>query len=217
MPLTAVVVTYNSEGCVTACVRALETHLPEAERIVVDNGSVDRTLELVRQTSPGTAIVSGGGNIGFGQACNLGVRSASNRHVLLLNPDVVVRRADREALQKLFKLPVLGLVAPLLAADSDATARHHVLPQRHWVSEALEHALGPLRPRELAGRRMGSDATGQGWVSGAMLVVRCDEFERVGGFSDDLFLYYEDRDLSARYLNAGLPLRRSSALVGLHA
>src|SRR3954453_14566765 len=87
--LTVVVVTYNSADCIGACLEAIETHLPDAERIVVDNGSSDGSSALVSEFSPTTRVIAGR-NVGFGQGCNLGVRAATNRHVLLLNPDVVV-------------------------------------------------------------------------------------------------------------------------------
>jgi GT2 family glycosyltransferase len=50
-----------------------------------------------------------------------------------------------------------------------------------------------------------------------MLLARRAEFLRLGGFDRRFFLYYEDRDLAARYRQAELPIRITTALEGAHA
>jgi N-acetylglucosaminyl-diphospho-decaprenol L-rhamnosyltransferase len=212
-----VTVTFNSAGCVLECLRSLERRLPSAERIVVDNASTDGTPELVEAESPGTRVIRTGRNLGFGQGCNAGVDAASNEHVLLVNPDVSIVEVDEPGLARLESLPDLGLVAPLLSADAGSPARSQLYRPRHWLVEALDHGLGPLRPRGGGAPRLAAAGDGRAWASGALLLVRRSEFQRVGGFATDLFLYYEDRDLSARYAEAGLPIGSTDALRGVHA
>src|SRR3954452_9916555 len=115
MELSVVMVTFNSESCVRGALRAVEERLAGAEAIVVDNGSTDATMAVVAAEFPGTKVVSGHGNVGFGGGCNRGVAAAGNRHVLLMNPDVQVTDADAGALEALFDAGTLGLVAPLIA------------------------------------------------------------------------------------------------------
>jgi hypothetical protein len=55
------------------------------------------------------------------------------------------------------------------------------------------------------------------WVSAALLLADAGEFSRLGGFDPRFFLYYEDRDLSARYRAAGLPVGTTNALAGRHS
>jgi GT2 family glycosyltransferase len=55
------------------------------------------------------------------------------------------------------------------------------------------------------------------WIPGALVVVDKEEFLGLGGFDPRFFLYYEDRELSARYRNANLPIRTSRTLVATHA
>jgi GT2 family glycosyltransferase len=215
--LSVVTVTYNSADCVGQALQSIREHLPLAETIVVDNGSVDDTTAVVEATSPETKIVVGHGNVGFGAGCNLGAAAASNRHVLFLNPDVRIVAADAEALGELIGSGTLGLVVPLLAADGIEEPRHQIFRERHWIVESLDHAAGSLWPRGWARRRPFAAPAEPGWASGAALLVRRDEFDRVGGFDERLFLFYEDRDLSMRYRQQGLPIRTTDALSGRHA
>jgi N-acetylglucosaminyl-diphospho-decaprenol L-rhamnosyltransferase len=217
MQLSVVMVTFNSAACIGGALRAVKAELPSAQAIVVDNGSTDETVATVTEVSPETKIVSGQGNVGFGAACNLGVAAATNSHVLLMNPDVRIVSADTEALEELAGGPRLGLVAPLIAADGVETPRHQLFRERNWVVESLDHVAGSLWPRGLMRGRPFAAPGDEGWASGAALLVRRDEFQRVGGFDERLFLFYEDRDLSMRYRQAGLPVRGTDALTGRHA
>ena len=57
----------------------------------------------------------------------------------------------------------------------------------------------------------------QRWLSGALLIVARSEFIGLGGFDERLFLYYEDMELSRRYLNSGFPISVTDAITGRHA
>jgi N-acetylglucosaminyl-diphospho-decaprenol L-rhamnosyltransferase len=217
MPLSVGMVTFNSAGCVRDALRAIHERLPGAETIVVDNGSTDATTSVVEAASPDTEVVSGHGNVGFGAGCNRVVTAAANGHVLLLNPDVQIAGADPAALEALMASTTLGLVAPLIAADGEEAPRHQVFRERSWVVESLDHIAGSLWPRGWARGRPYAGAGEEGWASGAALLVRREEFESIGGFDERLFLYYEDRDLSMRYREAGLPIRTTDALTVRHA
>jgi GT2 family glycosyltransferase len=160
--------------------------------------------------------VTGHGNVGFGGACNRGVEAASHPHVLLLNPDVMIT-ATGELGELLAEDGPLGLVVPSLAADGAAAPRPQMFRDRNWVVETLDNVVGSLWPRGWARRRPYTDATEAGWASGAALLVRREEFATVGGFDERLFLYYEDRDLSKRYLQAGFRIVPTDAITGRHA
>lgn len=215
--LSVVLVTYNSADCIGGALQAVHEHLPGAETIVVDNGSSDGTLAAVAAESPRTKVVRGHGNVGFGGGCNRGAAAAATPHVLFLNPDVRVVAADVAALAELTGRASLGLVAPLLSADGVAAPRHQVFRERGWIAETIDHVAGSLWPRGWSRGRPFAAAGEPGWASGAALLVRGDELERLGGFDERIFLYYEDRDLSRRYRQAGLAVTTTDALVGRHA
>src|SRR4051794_23559542 len=91
-PISVVIVTYNSADSIKDCITSVRSSWPEAELIVLDNGSTDTTLAEV--TSVGLDPITGHGNVGFGSACNIGVERASSDLILLLNPDCVLIEAS---------------------------------------------------------------------------------------------------------------------------
>lgn len=206
--ISVVIVTYNSEACVGACIDSLVASLPHAEILVVDNASTDAGRAVAARH--GATVVELPENVGFGRACNAGARRATQEHVLFLNPDVTVRAADAGELAKLLATVSLGLIAP---ASTDS----FIFAERSWMWEALSQTLGTLRPRELP-RRFPRRGDGRAvWASGAALLVRVSEFLGMGGFDPRYFLYFEDRDLSWRYRGAGLAVRTTPSIVAEHS
>jgi GT2 family glycosyltransferase len=93
--VTVVTVTFHSASVVAAAVRSV----PAGVRIiVVDNGSNDETVSVVRETYPGAEVVALDSNLGFGRASNVGLRQATTPYAFLLNPDCVLSPGSLEAL-----------------------------------------------------------------------------------------------------------------------
>jgi N-acetylglucosaminyl-diphospho-decaprenol L-rhamnosyltransferase len=213
MDLSVVVVTFNSAECLESCLEAVGSHLSAAEIVVVDNASTDSSRGIATAFT-GVRLVENPRNDGFGRACNVGARAATQSYLLFLNPDVVVTRCDPAGVESLLGSESFGLVGPeptrgggLIGAQNEPSLLHD------W----FEQTLANVRPREWARRRPRLERRkGQAWLSGAMLLAKRSEFLQLGGFDPRFFLYYEDRDLSARYRRAGLPIRQTSALAGSH-
>lgn len=218
MNLSVVTVTFNSAACIEPCLASIVEHLRGAEVIVVDNDSRDGTLERAASVAPAARLIPSGGNVGFARACNAGAEAATGTHVLFLNPDVTVAGVERRELERLLGTRPFGLVAPTLVSGTGNRRRvEHDHPEPPWLSDYFQNTLHALRPRELPVPRRGRARRGSAsWVGGAMLLVERSEFRELGGFDPRFFLYYEDRDLSARYRRAGLPIRRTTALTGTH-
>jgi N-acetylglucosaminyl-diphospho-decaprenol L-rhamnosyltransferase len=212
--LSVITVTYNSAAVLADCLRSLSEHLPDAEVIVVDNGSEDETVELAGR-SPNVRVVAGHGNVGFGAGVNLGAHAASGGLLLVLNPDATLVAVDRSQLELLREAPITGVVGCRVRGE---TPTHLKFAAWGWRSE-LYWALGQrfLLPREVTVRRPKRSVRAQAqWVAGAAFVVRRREFLEVGGFDDDFFLYFEDFDLSRAYRDRGWPIRTTDAFTVSH-
>jgi N-acetylglucosaminyl-diphospho-decaprenol L-rhamnosyltransferase len=152
------------------------------ERRAIERLAVERSWMLVRTAA----------NLGFAAGMNRGVARAIElgcSHVLLLNPDV---RIGPRAISRLFAFGVdhpNTLVSPRLDHPDGST----------WFS------VGQLDLRTgLTRSRIDAKQEGPGrWLTGACLVVDRDSWALLGGFDERFFLYWEDIDLSQRFLGLG--------------
>ncbi|MBT6513966.1 MAG: glycosyltransferase, partial [Crocinitomicaceae bacterium] len=92
MKLSVIIVNYNVEyfleQCINAVAKALSTI--EGEIIVVDNNSIDSSVEMVRSKFPFVKLIENKKNTGFSKANNQAIQIATGEYILLLNPDTVV-------------------------------------------------------------------------------------------------------------------------------
>lgn len=179
--ITAIVVTYNSAGVLAACLKALTDN--GAGIIVVDNASSDDTVAVAETF--GVTVIRNTENLGYGRANNIGVRAASSEFVLIINPDAVLDAGALTALLATARAhPEAGLYAPrIFELDGREFFRSH---------SYLTPGRGPLREIPPEGDVCTS------FILGACLLMRRDVFLDMGGFDENIFLFYEDDDLCYR-------------------
>lgn len=213
--LSIVVVSYNVRDALDVCLASVASAdgARGAQVLVVDNGSTDGTLAMLDDRWPGVRVLAGGGqNIGFGAACNRGVREAGGELVLLLNPDTVVTDAALSTLiAALVTHPGAGAVGPRLV---DAGGRPELsfgpavsplgeLRQQRLMARYARGARGAVERVE----RWTSEPGPRQWLTAACLLIRRTDFEAVGGFDERFFMYYEDVDLCVRLRQRGRDVR----------
>jgi GT2 family glycosyltransferase len=215
LSVSIVLVTYNSAAVVGDALESWARFLPEAETVVVDNGSRDNTLAIVERRGV-DRVVSGHGNVGFGAGVNRGARVANGSLLLVANPDVVATAVDRDELRLLADREPVGIRGCI-----DARSPRALLPRRWGVRAELLWGLTTwfLVPRELHLQRprWGRRGSRARWVPGSAFIVSREEFLVVGGFDEQLFLYFEDVDLSRRYEDRGLPIGATRAASVTHS
>lgn len=89
--ISVVIVNWNSKNDLERCLTSLslQTDL-QFEIVVVDNGSVDGSVEMVRRICPQAIIVEAGENLGFAEGSNRGILASSGDWVFTLNNDTIV-------------------------------------------------------------------------------------------------------------------------------
>lgn len=93
MKLSVVIVNYNVKYFLEQClyaVRKAKQHLP-IEVFVVDNNSVDGSMEMLKEKFPEVQLIENKKNVGFSVANNQAMQIAQGEYFLLLNPDTVVQ------------------------------------------------------------------------------------------------------------------------------
>lgn len=186
------------------------TDYPGFELILVDNASSDGSLELMRtaQAPFPISIVVNPHNESFSTACNQGAQLASGELLLFLNDDTepFERGWLHELVACALRTGAAAVGSTLIGPAQDgASGRYEVEQRGHRVGEApgSDHLVPLYRDsgEDPLGGWLGDDAEVAG-VAAACLLVRRDEFDRVGGFTPGYWYGGEDSDLSLK-LRAG--------------
>lgn len=207
-PLAVVVVNHGSTELLW---RNLAAHDPRpvAEHVVVvDNYSSEAEGAAVRDLAHrmGWHLVALAKNFGFGGGMNAGVARAQALGCtvfLLLNPDAWIEHDVLAELHHDCVAEPLRMLAPRIVREDGTT----------WFDGATI-----LVNRGLTSTARGSDSSAaNGWLTGACLIVHAKLWDRLGGFDDSYFLYWEDIDLSWRCREAGGQLGVRSDLSVVHS
>jgi GT2 family glycosyltransferase len=210
LPVTAVIVTYNSRTFIGECLRSLREAGNVSEILVVDNASTDGCAEVVSREYPEARLVVNEKNFGYARGVNRGLREARERYVLVLNPDVRLLPGSVEALWRAMEsAPSVGIAAPKLL-NPDGTLQYSCrrfytfgtfLARRTFLRRLL-----PLRRVERRHLMMDEDhdrSMTVDWVIGGALLVRREAVEDVGPMDERFFLYFEDVDWCYRMSKRG--------------
>ena len=203
--VSVVVVTFNSAEWIERCLDSVRDY----ETIVVDHGSTDGTIELVRQTFPETRLIEQE-NLGMGGGNNTGMRLASGRYFLLLNSDAWVLDEGIEELARFGDdHPDAAVVGPrLLNPDGSLQRSARAFPTL-WRLTTEYLFLRKLAPRSRAlntfyeGGFDHDELREVDWLFGACLLVRRDAADEVGLFDEDFFMFSEETDWCYRFRQAG--------------
>ena len=207
--LAIVVVNYGSAALLEQNLTPLAASVDGAIVVVVDNflhnAERDHLTELCARHGWRSELSPT--NSGFGIGMNLGVaraRTEGSTEFLLLNPDAVITAdAVRVMLDRVRAEPTT-MVAPTVFRPDGSL----------WFGGSdLYLDDGRIRSR----RRREPGARVEPWLSGACLMISAELWERVGGFSDEYFLYWEDVDLSHRVLRVGGSLAVLADATAVHA
>ncbi len=206
--ISVIVVNWNQGAYLERCLRSLTTGPAngEIEVIVVDNGSADGSVEMVRSRFPDVRLLTNLSNTGFARANNRGLAESGGDYLCLLNSDAeVVSDALARMATYLSNNPSVGAVGPLLI-NSDGTLQPsgRDFPK---IWDVLAQASGVYRVwRRDFFRQPGRDydrIASVDEVSGACIMLRREVYESVGGLDERYFLYYEDVDWCWRIKKLG--------------
>jgi GT2 family glycosyltransferase len=207
--LAVAVVSFNTRDVLESCLDSVLAARP-SKTVVVDNGSTDGSVELVRERFAGVRLLTSERNRGYGAAANAAIEAADTPAVLLLNSDTLL---EPEALTTLGRYldehPRAAVVGPrLVNADGSLQRSTYPFPSAGdtLLGETGLHLVVRRVPwlRERWWRTWSHDRACQvPWVLGAALVIRRSAFEAVGGFDEGFFMYGEEVDLCRRLTGAG--------------
>lgn len=188
-----VIVNYNGERLLPDCLDGLQAQTRAAEEVLlVDNGSSDRSVELVRARYPWVRCIESGENLGFAGGNNLGIQHSTGDYIILLNNDTLPGPGFIERMVRpLDEDPTISAVAGVLlfSTSPDVVASAGIDVYANGL--ALDAAVGTIW------RELPEDTPVFG-PSGGAATFRRSALDDVGLFPPDFFLYIEDADLAWR-------------------
>ena len=221
--VSIIIPSWNARGALTRCLGSVFRHTAGIcfEVIVVDNGSVDGSAEMVEQRFPKASLIRNDFNAGFAAACNVGLRSARGEKVLLLNSDTVVSdNAIREMSAFLDQHPWAGVAGCALVRE-DGSRQRSAGREPGVLNEAVEKLvqLKVTRKAGVAGlldQRWLRRPRAVDWVSGAFLMTSKTVISRIGLLHEGFFLYFEDIEWCVRARDAGYQILYNPAVRVVH-
>ena len=205
VPISAIVVSYQTGPRLKECLFALIADPDVADLVIVDNGNppdMQQWLSAFAASRAQVSLLRGHGNIGFGAAINLGVSQAKGPHLLVINPDAVLRRnslAGMQAAARGRQAPwiVGGRIFNLNGQEERGPRRKELTLWRaitaafNWNTWTLERTPPPTRPVNMP------------VISGAFFLTSKDSMAALDGFDEGYFLHVEDVDLCRRCREMG--------------
>jgi hypothetical protein len=194
------VVNWNGAALLPACLTALSRSTRPAHVLVVDNGSLDPSREVVARFS-GIEWLPLGENTGFAEANNVGLRralAAGARWIALVNPDVELAPDWLERLVAVAEAePRAGLLTGLLLFRDRPDVVNSTGLELDLIGRAYDRDFDV--PLDALARPDGPMLG----VSGGAVLLRADMLRETGLFDPAYFAYYEDLDLSLRAARLG--------------
>lgn len=213
MKLSIIIVNYNVKHFLEQCLHSVQSAIndQEIEVFVVDNNSVDGSLDMVKKKFPDVKIIANKYNAGFSKANNQAIREARGEYVLLLNPDTVV---ENDSFSKIISFmdehpDAGGLGVKML----DGAGRFLPESKRGLPTPAVAFykifGLSRLFPKSKTFGKyhlsyLDKDRVHEVEIlSGAFMLMRKKVLDKIGLLDETFFMYGEDIDLSYRIIKAG--------------
>ena len=217
--LSVIVVNRNTADLLLTCLEhVLRSNLDEEpEVLVVDNGSSDDSVARVKAAYPSVIVLEAGKNLGFAAANNLAAKRARGEFLLLVNTDALLERDCARTLLDLMKSdPRIGMVGPqLLNADGSPQTSFEAVPT--LVTETLNRSLlKRLFPKRFPGKKPAQKVFPVEALIGAVMMLRRESFEALGGFDEDYFFFLEETDLAVRMRLAGWQILHEPRAKAVH-
>ena len=213
MKISIIIVNYNVkyflEQCLQSVHKAIE-HM-DAEVFVVDNNSVDRSVEMVAEKFPWVNLIANKENTGFSVANNQAMRIAKGEYFLLLNPDTIVEQDTFEkSVAFMDANPIAGGLGVKMV---DGKGKFLPESKRSLPTPAVAFykifGLSKIFPKS---KRFGAYHLGHlpenetneaDILAGAYMLMRKEALDKVGLLDETFFMYGEDIDLSYRLILGG--------------
>jgi GT2 family glycosyltransferase len=212
--ISIIIVNFNSGEYLAKCLASIVNDPANKmgyEIIIVDNASIDDSIEQINKRYPATKIIKNQQNVGFSAANNQAIKISRGEYIMLLNHDTYVKpRAIKVLLEFMKNHPEAGACGPKIL-NADGTIQHQckrgfptplsmlyylsglskIWPQNTAFGRYLMTYLDPSKVNEVEA------------LSGACMLIRRAVLDKIGGLDTAFFIHGEDIDYCYRIKQAG--------------
>lgn len=220
MKLSIITVNYRSWGHLESALVELQKDLPDDwEVIVVDNESDPESFDAFSARFPWVKLIANPINSGFGFGCNIGVAAATGEQLLFMNPDVIASTESIQALIDIKKQHDIGIVAPQQVSSNGKPQKvFDAFPSLLNQSKTLKALLRLLLPSRFPNPRGEfREIVYCDWVTGSVLLIDRADFDAIGGWTEDYWMYVEDVDLCRKAHDKDLSVAYVPEVQVIHA
>ncbi len=195
--ISIIIVNYNTGKLLFNALDSIRRSLAcEYEVIVADNASQDESVSLCSSfwSDRRFILLRTGANLGFSRANNMAAGISSGEILHFLNPDTEITSAMESDYEKAVAEPSYVYVNPLINADG--SHENDMMP----IPSLRDIFFWNFRRKKA-----------RFWYKGASVIISRGNFEKLGGWCEDYFLYAEDLDFFYRLWLASIPIRSLSS------
>ncbi len=210
--LSIIILSYNTKDITKDCLLSIRKSLQKSslkvEIIVVDNNSTDGSVQAIKKlaknfTNPQLKVYALKKNLGYAKGNNFAAKKANSDTLLFLNSDTIIRDQAIEKLYQFFQknhrkyqFAAPKLLNPDLSPQPSAG---------YFYSLPVVFAVLFLKADSFKITRFSPDKIKEvDWVSGAAFITKKEYFEKINGFDENIFMYFDEVDLFLRAAKAGM-------------
>jgi len=211
MTLSIIIVNYKTKGLVKQCLKnilALDLNLVY-EILVIDNNSEDKIEAMLKNKftdeleTQKIKFFQAGENKGMGAGNNYGLKRASGKYILVLNPDVVIfSQTIPNLINFISSHEEAGLVAPKLLYPNRSNQQSRYLFPKFHLPLFIRTGLNKITQKTLNAYTLANKPDDKphtvDWVRGSAFLSTRDFLLELEGFDERFFMYMEDIDLCRR-------------------
>lgn len=182
------------------------------EIIIVNNDKKESLMEI-KKNFPEIKILKQKKNFGFGPACNLGAKNATGELLFFLNPDAEIISGQLQDIFIEFLNEKIGVLGCKIITKSEQVQPWSAGVEKN-LKDLFKNNLGIKRSKKIweSQKKITAD-----WVAATAMFIRRDLFQRLGGFDEKFFMYFEDVDLCRRVQKTGKKIIYFPGLTVMHS